>query len=285
MPKLILLCGPAGSGKSTLAHKLVKEGYTRINQDDQGKSGHKFRFNCALENRENIVIDRMNHVKGQRDVYLAPAKAKGYNTEIIVLHESKETCLARCLKREGHPTIKDEANAHSALNTFFSKYERVQDDEADTITRIWPEGVKLSCIVSDLDGTLCQIDHRLHHVKNGNKNWKAFFDGIPDDSVNWWCADILEKLPYPIVYCSGRPDNHRKPTEEWLWEKNDLPRGQLFMRNRTDSRKDDLVKEIIYEFEIKTRYQVYFVIDDRASVVSMWRKHGLVCLACAEGDF
>ena len=57
------------------------------------------------------------------------------------------------------------------------------------------------------------------------------------------------------------------------------------MRPRFDCRKDDIVKEIILEFEILPRYKPHFVLDDRQQVVDMWRKRGLTVLQCDEGNF
>lgn len=289
MAKLVLLVGPPGSGKSTHSNQLACDySFKRISQDDQGKVGHIDAFNEALFKGMNIVVDRMNFNKVQRDRYLIPAKAAGYETEIIVLHESYETCLERCLKRQGHPTIKDETNARSALNTFFGKYERVQDNDADKVTRIWPKGEKDTVIICDLDGTLCNVDHRLHFVKDvpvgQKKDWKNFFYNIPGDHINTWCSDLITYFPHQIVYCSGRPDNYRKETVAWL-EEYDLNHFPLFMRPRNDSRQDDIVKEIILDFEILTRFNPYFAIDDRDQVVRMWRKRGITCLQCANGDF
>ena len=93
------------------------------------------------------------------------AKKNGYATQIVVLHQPYDVCLERCLKREGHETIKDLNAARSALNMFFSKYERVQDDEADFVQRIWPEGDKPKALWIDLDGTLCDVSHRRHFVR------------------------------------------------------------------------------------------------------------------------
>lgn len=290
MPKLILLVGPPGSGKSTRAYEYEKQGFVRVSQDDSGKQGHMDLFHTHILNEKNIICDRMNFSTQQRNRYLIPAKEAGYETEIVVLHENYDTCLTRCLKREGHPTIKDEVAAKQALNTFFSKYERVQDSESDVVTRIWPEGAKDDVVIVDLDGTLCNIDHRLHFVKKeeGKKpDWKNFFANISGDDVNQWCASLIDGIQEkrcPVIYVSGRPDNYRKETQQWLNE-NSLNTGYLFMRNRHDSRKDSIAKEIILDFEILTRWKPLFAIDDRLSVTQMWRSRGIVCLQCAPGDF
>ena len=297
--RLTLLVGPPGSGKSTLAREFCsKGGVTYINQDSQGK-GHLELFHAALERGEDIVVDRMGFSKEQRSRYLNPAKAKCYYTHITVLHVPYRTCLERVRARKDHETIKDEQAARSALGLFFGKYERVTDDEADKVLRCGWDGDKPSAIVCDLDGTLCKIDHRLHFVRKPpgeKKDWKSFFDNILGDDVNEWCASILVGMAekgHTIVYCSGRPDDRRRDTEQWLKdaELDDLNsfRGDgnmvLFMRPRNDSRDDSIVKEIILDFEILTRFKPYFMIDDRKRVVDMWRKRGFVCLHCAEGDF
>lgn len=290
MPNLTLLVGPPGSGKSTLANKLA---LTRVSQDDQGRDGHIEVFNKAITENKDIIIDRMGFVKNQRERYLKPAKEAGYSTEIIVLHESYQTCKERMANRTGHPTIKDETAANQALNMFFSKYERVEDSEADKVTRIWPEGDKPSAIICDLDGTLCNCEHRRHHVNPNvkpegfKKNWKAFFAGIPDDTINSWCDDIIMAFAarnISTVFCSGRDDNQRKMTLEWL-ARHCYAHFPLYMRNRQDSRQDSIVKEIILDFELLTRYKPYFMIDDRSKVVQMWRRRGFVCLQCDNGDF
>ena len=308
MPKIKILVGCPGSGKSTYATNMIENdgdhgaATVRVSQDDQGKTGHMEIFERALNNRQDIIVDRMNFDKAQRNRYLDPAKKAGYETKIVVFHVPLQTCLDRANARENHPTIKDSATASKAINFFFSAYERVSDDEADVVERKgWVGEQGLQAVICDLDGTLCNVEHRRHFVRppeGVKKNWPAFFAGIKDDTVNVACAKLLEGMAwagYQIVYCSGRGDNERKATVEWL-ERFKLdkfadgattfqPKAPLYMRGRHDSRRDDIVKEIILDFEILTRYKPVFMIDDRDQVVAMWRKRGFTCLQIDYGDF
>lgn len=288
-PILLILVGPPGSGKSTYA--VGANDYYRVSQDDQGKEGHWGLFQKALDSKKNIVVDRMNFSKEQRERYAAEARHEGYYISVMVLHESYDTCLARCLARTGHPTIQDEKSARSALHTFFTKYERPVDGDADRIEYRYPSVVREEVVICDLDGTLCNLDHRLHYVQGeGKKDWKRFFERCYLDSPNKWCKELIKEMyvegdGYQIILCSGRPEDLcRSLTEEWL-KKNEIGYSELLMRRRGDFRRDDVVKEIILDFEILTRYNILFVIDDRKQVVEMWRRRGITCLQCADGEF
>lgn len=285
---LTVLVGPPGSGKSTKAKGLEKElGFVRISQDEQGKEGHWKLFEATIAAKQPVVVDRMNFDKKQRARYLEAAKNAGYATTIIVVHQPYEVCLQRALARENHETIKDEKSARAALKTFFSKYEKPQGDEADVVVLTWPKFDKPLVIYSDLDGTLCDIEHRRHFVrkpKGEKKDWKSFFEGIRDDKVNQPVMTVLHNMGLPVVYCSGRSDDYREATQDWL-DEHGAPAGPLYMRNRHDHRADFIVKEILLDFELLTRYRILFCLDDRDQVVKMLRSRGLTVFQVAEGDF
>jgi uncharacterized HAD superfamily protein len=146
---------------------------------------------------------------------------------------------------------------------------------------------KQKAIIVDLDGTLCDVDHRVHHVQGKNKNWKEFNELMIHDELNHWCFELMEAMSsrgYKIIFVTGRGEAFRSPTEAWL-KKHKVTYEHLYMRSLVDYREDSDVKEDIYFNMIEQKYRVLFVVDDRKSVVERWRKLDLICLQCAPGNF
>lgn len=144
-------------------------------------------------------------------------------------------------------------------------------------------------IICDLDGTLADIKHREHHAQGARKNWKQFFEGIPDDAVAEVVADIVKHYAksHKIVFVTGRPEHTRENTVSWLRKHvPEIKHYELFMRPDGDFRPDNIVKADIYDRQIEPLHGApFFVLDDRNKVVAMWRQKGLICLQVAEGDF
>ena len=156
--------------------------------------------------------------------------------------------------------------------------------------------IKVDAVIFDLDGTLADITHRLHHIdkdhadENGHYSdevdWDAFNDACHRDKPH---KDIIELLRmyksrhYVVWILSGRGDSAREKTIAWLKE-HDVPYDFLMMRPEKDFRPDEVLKAQMLE-EVQTHYVVHLCVDDRSKVVRMWREKGLRCLQVAQGDF
>lgn len=152
-------------------------------------------------------------------------------------------------------------------------------------------------IICDLDGTLANIEHRLHYIKGPKKDWDSFTKACVDDEPYKDVIEILwnvydagrrrgkEGSDRIVYFFSGRSEVVRKETEEWLQRyvlttsmRNDDKKPNLFMRKEGDYRPDTTIKyEMMYELKITTD-DVLCILDDRQSVVDMWRKEGFRCL-------
>ena len=109
---------------------------------------------------------------------------------------------------------------------------------------------------------------------------------VGQDKVNEPVAALLAALKpnAHIIVVSGRDGSCYHQTYRWLVE-NQIWFDQLLMRESMDTRKDAVVKAEIFDREIRNRYNVLGVFDDRNSVVQFWRSLGLTCFQVAPGAF
>lgn len=273
---MTIMRGLPASGKSTKAKELLSVGNTvRINKDllrtmlhfdnfthhNEGHTRDAARklADWFLTNGVNVIIDDTNLNEGTVQSWKDLAKIHDAKIEYVDCFDvSVEECIERDSKREkkvGKHVIQKMALQHLG----YLKGENV--------------------VICDLDGTLCNIDHRLHFTETTPKDWKGFFAGIKDDVVR---VDVLDKLlnleekGNKIVFVSARPENYRAETEAWLekaFNGYQLDTA-LIMREKGDKRPDTEVKSDIYDKYLKS-LSIVKVFDDRPSVIRMWREKGL----------
>ncbi|MEO7838952.1 MAG: HAD family acid phosphatase [Anaerolineales bacterium] len=99
-------------------------------------------------------------------------------------------------------------------------------------------------VIFDIDGTLADVSERVHHINKKPKDWDAFFQGIPQDkairSMVRLC-NILYDSGIKIILCSGRSDQYRAETIEWLAQQG-VRYHELRLRGGNDRRSDVIVK-------------------------------------------
>ena len=179
-------------------------------------------------------------------------------------------------------------------------------------------------IVFDIDGTLANIEHRLHFIKEPEgwyglppgawkPDWESFNSNVKNDlpiseMINL-CNTFLSDEDHSVIFATGRMETSRADTEEWLSTHTQIRlkssegcytgshghytgfedvfnRPLLFMRKEGDHRPDYKVKrEMLIGIQAHFHQRPDMVFDDRQQVVDMWREVGIRCCQVAKGDF
>lgn len=277
--KLLMLKGLPASGKSTYAKELAKDGYVRINKDDLRAMLHAGKWSKnneqqVLRLRDAVIEDSLATGKSVvvDDTNLAPkhcerlkelAKKHGAIFETKFFDVPVEECIKRDLTR---------------LNSVGEKVIRGMYDQF-----LKPPAKQFEATEGAPHAILCDIDGTLAHMTNRSPyEWSR----VGEDSIDETIAKLLDLLAdkYKVILVSGRDSVCRPETKAWLRTHN-VYYDELFMRPEGDSRKDTLIKQEILDNNIRGKFNVAFVLDDRDQVVEMWRINGLKCLQVADGNF
>lgn len=126
----------------------------------------------------------------------------------------------------------------------------------------------------DLDGTLTDVRHRLHHLQRRPQAWDAFFAAAQHDPpLGTGVALALESaVDCEVVYVTGRPERCRQDTVDWLAEQG-LPRGELAMRRPDDRRPARIAKVALLRRLARGRV-VAVVVDDDEQVCDAYEAQG-----------
>lgn len=295
MPKMTIMKGLPASGKTTRAMELLKDGNTiRVNRAEIHKMLHgpdakqsDARDARTLAAEYSIVLDGLEHGRsividdcnlGHDDVYrwrtLAP---RGMFVDVIDTTDMRgryrvqvDECIRRdALRTEGR--VGRGVIERMALDNGLVKF--------DSANRV---------IICDIDGTLANLDHRLHFVSGRSageqydkvdKDWKSFLATVGNDGVFPCVRNIVmaARLSHMMLLVSGRATVIGHETAEWLKRKN-IQYDHLFMRHADDFRPDHEVKEDIllalFDAGLQ-REQIKLVIDDRDSICDLWKRYEL----------
>ena len=276
--KLLLLKGLPASGKSTIAKEIVAQGgWVRVNRDllrtmlhfdkwsgrneDLTVEAEKSIVRYCLGKKINVVVDDTNLNPRNKDMWKEVANEfPGTNFEVQEIPTPMEVCIERDKGRE-------KAVGRDVITNMALQYG------------LYPKPAK-GFVLCDLDGTLCDIEHRLKYAKGEEKDWGKFFAGIPDDKLRQETLDKLlayEEAGHEIIFVSARPEDHREATEVWLEKAlNGYRIHKTLIICTAHNKRDDVeVKQQVFDNYFKDKYPIEVVIDDRPKVIRMWRENGL----------
>ncbi len=277
MTTLFVTRGLPGAGKTTWAK--AQEGHIRVNRDDLRRElyperGQDYYAAEDLKAREQYITE----VQHKR---ISTLLELGLN----VVCDDTNLPVRRCreLMRLAEETGAD-------FSVMYNQYVRGGLSPLPPTSGLSPETHDYSQVVPytpnpdlpwtfifDIDGTLALMADRDPY--DGSRAW--------EDRVNRPVRAVLRSLidtGYDVVFCTGRKEQYREVTEEWL-ESHLGFHTPLLMRADDDGRTDWIVKYELFNKHIREQYNVRGVFDDRQQVVKMWRALGLTCFQVAEGDF
>jgi predicted kinase len=136
--------------------------------------------------------------------------------------------------------------------------------------------------IVDVDGTLALGRFR-EPGRRSPYDWSRVGEDDPHRPVIL-LVGALADAGYRLVVMSGRSDICRDATHRWLTDHGITP-DVLLMRQDGDYRPDHVVKGELFDRHVRGSYCVHGVLDDRDSVVAMWRSLGLMCAQVAPGTF
>ena len=298
MTRLLITRGLPASGKTTFARKL-QPGVVRVNRDDLRRMLHGQRLftqwaegqvtrvqrasvESLLRARVDVIVDDTNLRAKAVKEWAEVAARFGATFEV---HDFTDVPLEECLRRDATRPEADRVG-EAAIRRMHERYlagrnlplpvPYVQTGGAGVV---YEPPVDLPPVVLvDIDGTVALMNGRSPY------DMTRVGEDIPNESVIA-AVRAMHAAGYGIVFCSGRDDSCRAETEAWLDLYVGVPYEALFMRAAGDSRRDSIVKREIFDREIRDRWRVTGVFDDRQQVVRMWRELGLTVFQVAEGDF
>lgn len=309
-PELTITIGLPASGKSTWAKNLVKTGKGKVVQISRDDLRDPMLKQLPFRDRESLahviqctaaekLLAMGKHVIIS-DTNLAPTRQEHWRQfaekhdaifrKVMFTHIHVEACIERDRRRRdsvGENVIRRMAQeavdsgmiSANAINpNFIGGFDRVHSRD-DRLPR---------AIIVDVDGTVAKMKDRRPYEWN-----KVGQDELHEDIAElvWNLTDA--GTGRKLIFVSGRDAVCREETMNWLKPHfsgysmggQDEPTFELHMRPEGDCRPDRVVKEEIFWREIAGKYRVDFVIDDRDSVVEMWREIGLRTLQVAWGKF
>ena len=297
MTRLLITRGLPASGKTTFARKLQPY-VVRVGRDDLRVMLHGRRLFTQWAEGQVTAVQRTMVEALLRagasvivdDTNLRPATARGW-AEMAAwfgagfeVHDFTDVPLEECLRRDADRPA-DARVGETAIRKMHDRYlknknlplpipyvvpgdEPVYDPDPDLPP----------AILVDIDGTVAVMGARSPY------DWDRVGEDTPNQAVIS-AVRAMHSAGNAIVFCTGRDESSRRETEAWLELFVGVPYEGLLMRPRGDSRRDSIVKQEVFEQDIRDRWRIVGVFDDRQHVVRMWRSLGLTVFQVAEGDY
>lgn len=312
MLKCILCVGIPGSGKSTWAKAEVAkdpENWVRINNDDLRAMMNgsvwsaeyekmigdvrNYLIRDAFKKYKNVIIDNLNLNRRHFDDVCKIAKQSSRDIQVFekTFYIPIEEAIVRDSTREGKSKVGEQIvrkwykeSGKEQFKYYKSRIQIFTTNNHISDSNIFHQNEELErAYLVDLDGTVANISHRTSPYAANECLNDAPINSVIDTII------ALYKSGYKIVFMSGRTDEFYDLSKQWIDKYitiNNFPiEYKLFMRKTNDTRSDDIIKKELFDNNIRNKYYVVGVFDDRPRVIRMWREIGLIVFQLNDLEF
>ncbi|MEU9112330.1 AAA family ATPase [Streptomyces sp. NPDC048483] len=303
MPVVHVMTGLPASGKTTAARKLQAESegrMRRVNLDDlrtmldipapeRRSYAHEqtvlaiqdAAVRAAVDGGFDVVVDNTHltpHIPKRLKAAVAGQAA-------FVVHDFTDVPVEECIRRDaerdrtaGEEIIRLLADKHAKARQGGWRLTAEWFNDEPAVEEYVADPALPAAVMCDIDGTLAIRGDRGPYD----------FSRCGEDLLNVSVRDALRSFRSAdgdvLVLLSGRGEEHRERTEEWL-QRHEVPYDELWMRAAGDGRRDDVVKAELFDRHVRHRFAVRVSLDDRDRVVAVWRRMGLPTWQVNYGNF
>lgn len=299
--QVFIVRGIPASGKSTFANDWVRKdplNRARVNRDDiRFATFGSYELPPELENTvtkiehamieallkagKSVVIDNMN----LRPKYIKPYLQLAEKYDAVVLHKDFPIELKDALARNA---ARDRKVPEDALERIFKTFVKkgsflpfpVLEAAAASGGKLYvPDTTKPTAILLDVDGTAMKMS-----PERGPFEWhNVLLDTVNEPVVAAVVA--LQEAGHKIIVMSGRDEICKADTRLQL-EEAGIVIEDIFMRPNGDQRKDNIIKDELFDAHVRHNYNILFALDDRDQVVDHYRRElGLTVFQVDYGNF
>ncbi|MFE1773143.1 AAA family ATPase [Streptomyces sp. NPDC059008] len=303
MPEVHVMTGLPASGKTTAARRLQAESegrMRRVNLDDlrtmldipapeRRSYAHEqtvlaiqdAAVRAAVDDGFDVVVDNTHltpHIPKRLKAAVAGQAA-------FVVHDFTDVPVEECIRRDAE---RDRTAGEDIIRLLADKHAKARQGGWRLTAEWLNDEVPVAPYAADPAlpaAVLCDIDGTL--AIRGDRG-PYDFSRCGEDLLNVSVRDALRSFRRAdddvVVLLSGRGEEHRERTEEWL-RRHDVPYDELWMRAAGDGRRDDVVKAELFDRHVRRRFAVRVSLDDRDRVVAVWRRMGLPTWQVNYGNF
>jgi len=282
--KVIFTKGLPASGKSTWARQYAEKNpdWIRVSRDDIRNMRGKYwipkqeKFITAVERAtilealkfgKNVIVDATNldegFKKGMIDIIKESFPETQFETKFF------DIGVDEAIKRDLTRTASVGAEVIQGMYDKYLAPEPIVYKEDKSLPK---------AVIFDVDGTLAKMNGRSPF------EWDRVGEDLPKTNI---CnlANMYKRAGFKLIIFTGRDGSCLELTKQWLTN-NGVLYDEIHIRPEGDQRKDSIIKKELFDENIRGKYYIELVVDDRDQVVKMWRKDlGLTCLQVDYGNF